>query len=261
MASSQGWRGRSYSAYTLPARGALSSVRDHRAGGRPLLPRVRRDRPTGPRRPGARPAPSPPEPSDGPPGSPSSSGDAASRLDPSHARGTRGALSAVQQSDIDRRGRLPGMPERSGPPRRGRRGRRTGAMIRVARGRISDLFGLAEQEARAGRSTLSDRYVQLARRIGTRYNVRLLVEYRGLYCRGCSTYWVEGRTLRTRLRGAHRTQTCLRCGRIRRVQLRAQRPARAPLDSDRPGPIAAGAPVLVEDAAEGEFEGDEGEEE
>ncbi|MCI4353758.1 MAG: hypothetical protein L3K06_00135 [Thermoplasmata archaeon] len=134
-------------------------------------------------------------------------------------------------------------------------------MIRVARERISDLFGLAEQEARGGPSPLSDRYVQLARRIGTRYNVRLLVEYRDLYCRGCSAYWVEGRTLRTRLRGAHRSQTCLRCGRVRRVRIRARRPARANLDGDRPGIVSAGAPVLVEDAADGEFEGDEGEDE
>ena len=134
-------------------------------------------------------------------------------------------------------------------------------MIRVAHERISDLFALAEQSARSGTSSLPDRYVQLARRIGTRYNVRLLVEYRDLYCRGCSSYWVEGRTLRTRLRGSHRTQTCLRCGRVRRVRIRAGRPARAPADSDRATGITAGAPVLVEDAADGSFDGDEGEEE
>ncbi len=42
------------------------------------------------------------------------------------------------------------------------------------------------------------------------------VEYRELYCRGCSAYWVEGRTVRTRLRGTGRVRTCLACGRSRR---------------------------------------------
>jgi ribonuclease P protein subunit RPR2 len=134
-------------------------------------------------------------------------------------------------------------------------------MIRVARERIADLFGLAEQEARGGRSPLPDRYVQLARRIGTRYNVRLLVEYRDLYCRGCSAYWVEGRTVRTRLRGARRTQTCLKCGRIRRVPIRARRSARERGDGDRAPPLSVGEPVLVDDGSDSEFDGDEGEEE
>ena len=104
--------------------------------------------------------------------------------------------------------------------RRGRRGRRTSAMIRAAQERIQDLFSLAEVEARAPVPNLSRRYVSLARRIGMRYNVRLLREYRDLYCRGCSTFWVEGRTVRTRLRGGRRTQTCLACGRARRVVLK-----------------------------------------
>jgi ribonuclease P protein subunit RPR2 len=134
-------------------------------------------------------------------------------------------------------------------------------MIRVARERISDLFGLAEQEARLGRGALSDRYVRLARRIGTRYNVRLLVEYRDLYCRGCSSYWVEGRTLRTRLREGRRVQTCLQCGRVRRVPIRSRRGARETTDTDRTRPLAAGEPVLVDEGSESPFEGDEGEEE
>jgi ribonuclease P protein subunit RPR2 len=93
-------------------------------------------------------------------------------------------------------------------------------MVRVARERISTLFALAEGEAGSGHGELADRYVILARRVGTRYNVRVLPEYRELYCRGCSTFWVEGRTVRTRLRSGHRVRTCLRCGRERRTRLR-----------------------------------------
>ena len=102
----------------------------------------------------------------------------------------------------------------------GRKGRRTALMVRVAAERISDLFALAQQEASVGRPELADRYVALARRIGMRYNVRLLPEYSSLYCRGCSRFWVEGRTVRTRLRSGYRVRTCLGCGRERRVPYR-----------------------------------------
>jgi ribonuclease P protein subunit RPR2 len=89
-------------------------------------------------------------------------------------------------------------------------------MVRIARERVSDLFGLAEREARGPHPELADRYVALARRIGMRYNVRLRREYRELYCRSCSAFWVEGRTVRTRLRSGCRVRTCLRCGHQRR---------------------------------------------
>jgi len=90
-------------------------------------------------------------------------------------------------------------------------------MVRIARERVSDLFALAERESLSRHPELADRYVTLARRIGMRYNVRLLREYRELYCRACSTFWVEGRTVRTRLRKGHRVRTCLKCGHTRRT--------------------------------------------
>jgi ribonuclease P protein subunit RPR2 len=96
-------------------------------------------------------------------------------------------------------------------------------MVRIARERISTLFALAEREATTGHGELADRYVNIARRVGTRYNVRVLPEYRELYCRTCSTFWVEGRTVRTRLRPGRRVRTCLRCGRERRTLLRSAR--------------------------------------
>jgi ribonuclease P protein subunit RPR2 len=102
-------------------------------------------------------------------------------------------------------------------------------MVRIARERIDDLFAQAEEEAAAGGRALPDRYVALARRIGTRHNVRLRPEYRELYCRGCSTYWVEGRTVRTRLRSGRRVRTCLACGRERRTPLRPNRTRSAPV--------------------------------
>ena len=108
-------------------------------------------------------------------------------------------------------------------------------MVRIARGRISDLFALAERESANGHGELADRYVRLARRIGMRYNVRLLAEYRELYCRGCSSFWAEGRSVRTRLRSGRRVRTCLVCGRTRRTRTRDERPGSAAPSSTAPG--------------------------
>ncbi|HYK93614.1 MAG TPA: ribonuclease P [Thermoplasmata archaeon] len=134
-------------------------------------------------------------------------------------------------------------------------------MVRLAQERISALFALAESESRSGELKLSDRYVTLARRIGMRYNVRLLPEYRELYCRGCSAYWVEGTSVRTRFRGGRRVRTCLHCGRVRRVGIRPAAEARPGVDlgSRRPGRTEAA--VLVEaEPPDGGLDPDEGEE-
>lgn len=135
-------------------------------------------------------------------------------------------------------------------------------MVRIARDRVSTLFALAEEEARTGHPELADRYVGLARRIGMRYNVRLLAEYRELYCRGCSAFWVEGRTVRTRLRSGHRVRTCLRCGRERRTRIsRAPHAGPSPeVELSRGGTgrdAAPAGPVAGED--EFDFSDDEGE--
>jgi len=115
----------------------------------------------------------------------------------------------------------------------GRKGRRTGLMVRIASERISDLFALAEKEATDGLPELADRYVRLARKIGMRYNVRLLPEYSEVFCRGCSRFWVEGRTVRTRLREGRRVRTCLACGRERRVPYRETRRMSRPVAARR----------------------------
>lgn len=133
-------------------------------------------------------------------------------------------------------------------------------MIRVASERVNELFGLATQEASRPLPNFADRYVRLARRVGTRYNVRLLPEYRELYCRGCSVYWVDGRTVRTRLRSGRRVRTCLVCGRVRRVPLRPSSGARA---SELGGPtsVTEEDSMLAEAPSEAEDESDEAAEE
>jgi len=133
-------------------------------------------------------------------------------------------------------------------------------MIRIARERIDDLFGVAAQEGLHGDPRVADRCVRLARKIGMRYNVRLLREYHDLYCRGCSAFWIEGRSVRTRLRSGRRVQTCLRCGRVRRVRVRAP----SSRLSAEPGATVPGAfetVALATEEAEFDDLGDGGEEE
>lgn len=173
------------------------------------------------------------------------------------------ALSELQQRDIGRLRRLPRMRGPGSSRRRGRRGRRTAAMIRAAQERIQDLFSLAETDARRSPNNLSQRYVLLARKIGMRYNVRLLREYRDVYCRGCSTFWVEGRSVRTRLRAGRRTQTCLQCGRVRRTAIK-YRPAGPPPPEEAPDrAVRREQAVLIDEGLDTEpgSDRDEGEEE
>ena len=119
-------------------------------------------------------------------------------------------------------------------------------MVRIARQRVSDLFALAEREARSGHVDLADRYVTLARRIGMRYNVRLLREYRELYCRSCSAVWVEGRTVRTRLRSGRRVRTCLRCGHQRRTRSVPGGPRSSPVADNVPRGLRRDEGALVQ---------------
>jgi ribonuclease P protein subunit RPR2 len=183
-----------------------------------------------------------------------------------HGAPARGeVLHPLPHHHLESRRILPRMPTTSDAVRRGgRRGRRTATMVRVARERISALFALAEREAATGHAELSDRYVDLARRVGTRYNVRVLSEYRELYCRGCSTFWIEGRTVRTRLRSGRRIRTCLRCGRERRTLLReAQSRWEIMSESAPPGTLRPEAEWIVASSDDelGDPSGDESEEE
>lgn len=133
-------------------------------------------------------------------------------------------------------------------------------MIRIARERMSDLFALARSESARGVGTLPHRYIFLARRIGMRFNLRLPPEYRTLYCRRCSSYWVEGRTVRTRLRAGRSVRTCLVCGAPRRVELHRHPRVDAPEENFRRIAATPQEPALAGDPEDGD-DPDDGEEE
>ncbi len=87
----------------------------------------------------------------------------------------------------------------------------------IAEERMRILFGLAEEEFgdNPGRS---DRYVELARKIGMRYNVRVPKEFRPRFCKSCNRYLVPGKNSVTRT--SKRTRSlkikCLGCGSVSR---------------------------------------------
>jgi len=94
------------------------------------------------------------------------------------------------------------------------------------------LFLLAEREASGRREERARRYVELARRIGMRYNVRVPREFRRKFCRSCGAYLVPSVNARVRVGEGRIAVTCLGCGTIQRMpygrEQRAARKARAP---------------------------------
>jgi ribonuclease P protein subunit RPR2 len=97
-----------------------------------------------------------------------------------------------------------------------RSGKKPEAWRKIARERIQILFVQAEREF-AKHPERAQRYVELARKIGMRYKVRLKEERRK-FCRKCNAYLKPGVNCRVRLRQDRQAVvvTCLVCGRISR---------------------------------------------
>lgn len=91
--------------------------------------------------------------------------------------------------------------------RRNKRAERT-----IAQERIAVLMDLAERSALQDMLERSDRYVDLARRIGMRHNVPLGSVYRRRICDRCHGYLHPGVTARVRLAKGKVTVHCQRCG-------------------------------------------------
>jgi len=85
---------------------------------------------------------------------------------------------------------------------------------RVALERIHILFGRA-REVFGCQPVFAQRYVDLARRVGMRYKVRIPSEFRMMVCRHCKGFILPGRNCTVRIRPErepHVVITCLRCG-------------------------------------------------
>lgn len=86
----------------------------------------------------------------------------------------------------------------------------------IAVERIERLFELAERVFEK-HPELADRYVKLAWRIATRYNIRLPATLKGKFCRKCLSFWKPGASCRVRIQTGCVIITCLRCDHIARL--------------------------------------------
>jgi len=86
---------------------------------------------------------------------------------------------------------------------------------KIARERIARLFQRAEEEF-PSHPGLSDRYVEIARKIAMRQRVRIDRAFRRQFCRKCSSFLVPGKTSRVRVRDGRVVVTCLVCNARRR---------------------------------------------
>ncbi|HXW99273.1 MAG TPA: ribonuclease P [Methanomicrobiales archaeon] len=89
---------------------------------------------------------------------------------------------------------------------------------RLARERIGILFDRA-REFFPENPEVSDRCVDLARRIAMRQRVRIPRPLRRRFCRRCSAYLVPGSTLRVRVHRGKVVTTCIRCNAHRRYRV------------------------------------------
>ena len=87
---------------------------------------------------------------------------------------------------------------------------------KIAKERIEILFSLADKEFKK-HPDRTRRYVELARKIGLRYNVRLPKEEKRKFCKNCNTLLKPG-TSKVRLDKKTRTVNvmCLHCKKVYR---------------------------------------------
>ncbi|MEM5854005.1 MAG: ribonuclease P protein component 4 [Candidatus Aenigmatarchaeota archaeon] len=89
---------------------------------------------------------------------------------------------------------------------------------KIAWERIRILFNLAEKELEK-HPERSKRYVELARKIGLRYNIRLPRNLKRKFCKKCNTLLKPGTTCTVRIVGKVLTIKCKNCNNLIRYRV------------------------------------------
>lgn len=97
---------------------------------------------------------------------------------------------------------------------------------RVALERMTTLFRLAESEALQRHADRARRYVELARRLGMRYNVRVPAPFKRSFCRKCLSFLLPSVSARIRVGDGRVVITCTACGAVRRFPYRREQSVR-----------------------------------
>lgn len=100
--------------------------------------------------------------------------------------------------------------------RRRRRSNKPHHQIKIANERIALLFEEAEKMARIDKS-LAKRYVEIARKIGMRYNVRLPAQLKRKFCTYCHAYLKPGLTCNVKVSKGVVKITCFECMKTTRI--------------------------------------------
>lgn len=84
--------------------------------------------------------------------------------------------------------------------------------------RFDRLFELAEQAAlKKHNFILADRYVDLARKLGMRHNIRIPAHYKRRFCKHCNSYLLPGVNARVRTGKSRLIIFCNNCGKFTRL--------------------------------------------
>ena len=97
-----------------------------------------------------------------------------------------------------------------------RRGRRPKWMLKIGEERINILFNRAEEEF-TKHPERSDRYVEMARNIAKRYNMKMPAKWGKRFCRSCKHFLKPGLNCQIRLSNSSVVIKCLECGNINKI--------------------------------------------
>ena len=86
----------------------------------------------------------------------------------------------------------------------------------IAKERIKILFALAED----AKQELSNRYVELARKISMKYKIRIPSQLKKKYCKHCFEYLRPGENCRVRTRAGKLIYYCSKCGKYMRFPVK-----------------------------------------
>jgi len=97
----------------------------------------------------------------------------------------------------------------------GKYSKNTRELAGIAEKRIRYLFQEASKEFNND-SSLSDRYVELARKISMKYQVKIPREFKRMFCKHCYSYLFPNKNVRIRLHGSKMIYHCTKCNNFMR---------------------------------------------
>jgi ribonuclease P protein subunit RPR2 len=97
-----------------------------------------------------------------------------------------------------------------------RRGRRPKWMLKIAEERIDILFKRADEEFNR-HPERSHRYVEMARNIAKKYNLKMPATWSKRFCRSCQHFLKPGLNCQIRLSNSSVVIKCLECGNINKI--------------------------------------------